>query len=168
MILNDSSLVRKILDLACLFSKIYPTTAVALVGLLAYMAFAQLQIVHQRLKSMGTSASLSVEQLKIFRRQYFLTCKIVERINQAFGWIILLEVCFIVVGVVNNYMFIMVSVLYTDWRSAVLTSTICFYQVFHLLLITSVSDLILNEVRKEQTYGLQSHPNFTFACTITE
>ena len=143
---NDSSLIRKILDLSTMGTKFYSTTSVVLFCLLTYMASLQLRSIHQRLL-MGSQITNAAAQLKILKRQHALICRTVEEINQNFGFSLLLVVCYIVIGIINNYMFILVSMEYRDWQSGILTSFIVFNQAIHLFLIAYVADQILNEVR---------------------
>lgn len=143
---NNSSVTRKVLDLLCFITKIYPITALALFSLWSLVtAITPLQALHQRLAHHNTTG-LVLHRLRLMKRQHILICRAVNKINRHFGLILFLEVCFGFVGATNSLMYVFISTKQADWQMAVLSGSILVDMIVRLVLIVVVCDRIPKEV----------------------
>ena len=143
---NKSSMVRKILDLCGLFTRIFPTTVVTLFCLIALIVSMHLNVINSHLKD--DVSIIDGNKLLILKGQHLLTCEIVDKINQCLGFALLMEVIFTFVGMTNNLMYFLVSITKTDWHIAILSLIFCVDQILVQFFSMSVSaDRIVNQVR---------------------
>ena len=154
MIWNDSSLVRRMMDLSCFLTKIYPITALGLFCNLAGLVSLQLGIIRKCIEGLldqchEENFSLRKEQrfqLKLLRRHHRLVCNTVRKLNCCFGFFLLVEVAFIFVTSVNCFMYLFSSASRSDAIMGLLYSAIGLDCFVHLFLITSFSDDIVSQV----------------------
>jgi hypothetical protein len=163
MMWNESTLMRRILDLSSFFSKIYPMTALGLFCILAGLISLQLGVIRKRIDDQlhqckhGENFNLVIKeqrsQLKLLRRHHRLVCNLVGKLNCCFGFFLLVEVTFIFVTSVNCFMYLFSSATRSDKIMGLLYSVICLDCLVHLFLISSFSDDIVSQVDSKFTHG---------------
>ena len=152
MFWNDSTLMRRILDLSSFFTKIYPITALGLFCVLTRVVSLHLGVIRKRIEdqlSYEANAPLVNEkrsQLKTLRRHHRLVCNSIRQINSCFGFFLLVEVSFIFVTSINCCMYLFSSATRSDRIMGVLYGAVCLDCLVHLFLITSFSDDIVSQV----------------------
>lgn len=156
MIWNESTLMRRILDLSSFFSKIYPMTALGLFCILAGSISLQLGVIRKRIddqlhqckheENINLVIKEQRSQLKLLRRHHRLVCNSVGKLNCCFGFFLLVEVAFIFVTSVNCFMYLFSSATRSDNIMGLLYSVICLDCLVHLFLISSFSDDIVSQV----------------------
>lgn len=162
VLIEDSPecLVSTILYLLAFFSKIYPTTAVTLLFLLLFLISIELKDIRCKLLNDHHTSKINNE-LKSLKRQHAMICRSVEKINEIFGYIILVEVVSIFVGTVTNMMFLNLPgmrdddsyssymVIFTKTYYIPTSSTTNFFdQLLRFFCITVLADRIPHEVFK--------------------
>nr|CAH0103138.1 unnamed protein product [Daphnia galeata] len=156
MFWNDSTLMRRILDLSSFFTKIYPITALGLFCVLTRVVSLHLGVIRKRIEdqlSNEANATLVNEkrsQLKTLRRHHRLVCNSIRQINSCFGFFLLVEVSFIFVTSVNCSMYLFSSATVSDRIMGVLYGVVCLDCLVHLFLLTSFSDDIVSQTDKVQ------------------
>ncbi len=142
----------------------YVTTVVGFFILLAYTVSKQLCAIHRDLINLKSRyATLTChynteKMMKTLRCQHIFACQTVEKLNQCFGFILLVEIShtFINLSIYSIY-FYFGSAYKEDWRTIVWNLALVVDQIVHLTLITVMSDRIRNEVRKFQRIVSQAH-----------
>lgn len=147
---NDSSLLRKCLDVFGLITTIVPTTILALFCTLTHLVALHLFAI--RIRIIGETSScypasvLLLEsqrsQLKLWQRQHLLVSKTIDKLNQQFGFFLAVEVGFVFVGVINSSMFLLVSVMNEDGLLGSFSVVTILDHVVHLFLLTYSTDIV--------------------------
>lgn len=148
MIRNDSSLVRKCLDVIGFAMQIIPASALVLFCTFTQLIFLNLRAIrnHVEKQLINYNPVNAKLQLKDLQRQHLSLCKIIHQLNRYFGIYLVIEVTFIFVGVINCSMFVLMGVLGDESLLGAVNGTAFIDQVVHLFLITSFSDKISKEV----------------------
>ena len=94
--------------LLTLLSKIYPTTGVTLFCLLLLLISTELKSI--RCKLINHQTSMTSNELKSLKRQHAMICRSVEKINQLFGYTVLVEVVTVFIGTVSNMVYLLPGV----------------------------------------------------------
>lgn len=152
---NDITWLRKILDVANVFTTIYPATQFALFCILVRIISLQLVAIRKgiedQLSQPHPASPLSVEtqrsQLNVLRRHHCLVCNSIRKINSCFGIFLTLEVVFIFIAFVNCSLFILITAMSNDVLLGVLNALVCLDCIVHLFLLTSFSDDITSQVK---------------------
>jgi gustatory receptor len=153
-ILNDTTVVRKIIDMTVFSTKIYPATHLTLFCILTQVISLQLKAIHQliedKLNKRKVSSLTVIEsqrsQLIFLRRHHRLICKAVRKINRYFGVYLTLEIGYIFVVSINSSLYILMSGMNVDGLLGVLNISIWLDGFVHLFLLTSFSEDIINQV----------------------
>ena len=154
-ILNDTTVVRKIIDMTVFSTKIYPATHLTLFCILTQVISLKLKAIHQliedKLNKRKVSSLTSViesqrSQLIFLRRHHRLICKAVRKINRHFGVYLTLEIGYIFVVSINSSLYILMSGMNVDGLLGVLSLSIWLDGFVHLFLLTSFSEDIINQV----------------------
>ncbi len=152
LISSKVSLVRKILDLIGIISKIYPATALALFCVLARAVALHLKSIRLGIENLfrnPINAELLDSQrvrLKVIRKQHLLTYGLVRKLNRYFGVFLVIEVIYIFVGISNGLLFALMNVISFDGFLIVLNLAVIIELTVYLFLATSFSDDIDIEV----------------------
>lgn len=153
MIFNESTPIRRILDMSAFTTKIYPITALGLFCILARIVSLHLGVIRKRIEDQlnhGVNSTLSsvnaqLSQLKTLRRHHRLVCNSVRQLNCCFGFFLLVEVSFIFVTSINCSMYLFSSATTSDRLMVVLYCVVFVDCLVHLFLITSFSDDIVSQ-----------------------
>ncbi len=100
----------------------------ALFCLIALITSIQLRSISSRLK---TDLTIEEKTLTLLKWQHFLICRAVEKMNQNFGFTLLLEVIFCFVATTNNLMFTLASGSEKDWHLTVSSTFFCWTRFFN-------------------------------------
>jgi hypothetical protein len=151
---NDAPWARKILDVLGLVNKIYPAVQLALFSILAKMISLQLEAIRKHFldqftQSHPSSLTLVESQrshLIALRGHHRLICNAIRKLNRHFGVFLTLEVIFIFISVINCSLFILMGATSGDGLLGGLNVAICVESLVHLLILSSFSDDIPNQV----------------------
>ena len=127
-------------------TKVYPTTGVMLFCLFLLLISTELRDI--RFKLLNHPTSMTGKELKSLQRQHALICRSVEKINQLFGYIVLLEVVTIFIETVLNMIWFVPGVKDYPSLPLMVAYSIIYYmdQILHFVCITSLADRIPQEV----------------------
>ena len=121
----------------------------ALFCLIALITSIQLRSISSRLK---TDPTIEEKTLTLLKWQHLLICRAVEKMNQNFGFTLLLEVIFCFVATTNNLMFTLASGSEKDWHMTVSSTFFCVDQIFQLFAMSIAADWIVIEVCRNTVY----------------
>ena len=132
----------------CIKSIISIFNYVELYEILSKLLFCSKKKFPIRFKLLNHPTSMTGKELKSLQRQHALICRSVEKINQLFGYIVLLEVVTIFIETVLNMIWFVPGV--KDYPSLpfMVAYSIIYYmdQILHFVCITSLADRIPQEV----------------------
>ena len=157
---NDSSLVRKCLDIISFLLAIAPKTGLLLFCFMANFASLQLAAIRSAMKFkqklFSTQKTRNGQtilpeshyqfELKILKNQYLLVSYYLAGVNRNFSLYLMIETAFIFIGVINCFMFVVSSAVSGDNLLGIVN---CFVVLDHLLrmyLLTSYPETIRSEV----------------------
>ena len=156
MTTNDSSMIRKCLDISCSLSRAIPASGLMLFCILVHLIALHLQAIrsgieHQMIYSRSPNEWLLQSQrwhlnFNKLKRYHLQVSKTIDDVNHYFGILLLAEVVYVFTGVTSCFMFILIAAMSGDGLLGLLNGTVACEQMMHLLLITSFSDRISNEV----------------------
>lgn len=136
--------VSNTLYILAVFSRIYPNTAFTFFCVLLLSISIELKDIRCRLLYSQTS-----NELKSLKRQHAMICRSVEKINQLFGYTVLVEVVTVFIGTVSNMVYLLPGVVEGFTLSIwMLYYDIIYYsdQILHFCIITILVDRIPLEV----------------------
>ncbi len=139
--------VSNSLYILAVISRIYPNTAFMFFCVLLLSISIELKDIRRRL--LNDARHTTCNELRSLKRQHAMICRSVEKINQLFGYTVLVEVVTVFVGTVINMVYVLPGVV-NDFTllSWMLYYEIIYYldQLLHFCLITIVVDRIPQEV----------------------
>lgn len=168
---NTSSLVRKILDVSGLLTRILPSIVLVLFCTMMHLISCHLKAIHNSIErqcmlSNGSNVSLLESQrvqIEILKKQHLLVFKAIRKLNQCFGVYLTLEVCYVFVGVINCVMFMLMAAIAKKGFLGLLNFAVLVDQVIHLFLLTSSCEEISNQV-----YNTHSRKSLRFNLKIKQ
>jgi len=139
--------VSNSLYILTVFSRIYPNTAFIFFCVLLISVSIELKDIRCRLSNDARHSSCN--ELKSLKRQHAMICRTVEKINQLFGYVVLVEVVNVFIGTIVNMMYLLPGVIKDFTPSIWMFYYDTFYyldQILHFCLITILVDRIPQEV----------------------
>ena len=104
------TLARQFMEIYCFVTKIYPTTAMALFCLFCFVISQQLNGVKHQVESLSiTDVNDARKALSKLQRQHVQICNSVNHLNRCFGLILLIDIPFNFIGVINTPMVFLVN-----------------------------------------------------------
>lgn len=156
---NDSSLVRKCLDIINFLLTVVPKTGLLLFCFMANFASLQLTAIRSAIKlkrnpfltKITSSSAIILPEslifdLKLLKKQYLLVSYYMNGVNQKFSLYLMIETTFIFIGVINSSMFVVTSAMSSDSLLGIVNCFVLLDQLIRMYLITSYSETIRSEV----------------------
>lgn len=150
---NNSSAVRKLLDISSLVFKVVPATILILFCTLTHMVSLHLSSIRFRIIRQHSiscfprnMAEFERCQLNALKWQHLLVCKGIQQLNQYFGIFLAIEVCYNFIGVINSSVFLLMNFLSNDWLLGIFSSFSMIDHSIRLYVLTSFCDCITKEV----------------------
>lgn len=149
-------MARKCLDFLSALSRIIPTCGMMLFCILVHLIVLHLQSIRSAIEQqmivtnrLPTKLLLESRRWTLnfkLKRYYLQVAKTICIIDKYFGIPLLAEVVYVFIGVTNCIMFVFISAISGDSLLGLVNIAFGLENTMHLLLITSFSDRISNEV----------------------
>ena len=152
VIRNPISVTRAILDLLSTMTRLYQSAPFALFCVLTLATSWQFELISFRLEKLITISPNSshnkiIRELKLLIQQHVRVCQSVKMINDVFGCILFVEVTFIFVGVINLFMFVLVSSLIGETENMLFNGAIALDFCVRLFVLSYVSESLGKKVK---------------------
>ena len=149
--LGDSALFRLLTEAALTFTKAYASLTVVLFGVIMRFVGNLINAIRCEMTEfmpLGTTVTedLLIIRLKRLRRNFTSINFFVDLLNNSFGWILLFEIQYIFVGVINASMHLFISVNGGNWNSKLLSFGHFVGHVVNLMFICLSSERLREEV----------------------
>ena len=145
---NNSYPISLLFNMTSLLTNIYATTGLTLFVILCrliadlYNAIC-LEVDQMSVDNFPTAEMFSVE-LKKLQNKHFLVWRCVDELNRCFGFLLLLDIVFKFVGVINSTMYIFITFISAEkiWQPLMVSIIFFVYHIISLTLICCSSDTI--------------------------
>lgn len=130
-------------------TKIFASSAVLLFCILCKILAGRINSIRQQILVQQTSDFVVTNKdftLRKLRSRYTCVSHSVELLNDCFGYIMMFEIPFIFVGVINTSMDLVISAHLGDWGSKVFSIVFFFNHIINLIIICLSSEKIHTEV----------------------
>lgn len=160
VIAKNGSLTASLTFVASYHPRIYVMTVLSFFFLVAYSVCKQLECIERELisyKNDGTAAiaghsnscdlCITEEKIKTLRRQHFLVCQTVKKMNNYFGCLLLLLISYTFISTINYSVYLYANLVFTHDLGMILADIhTSLDQILLLFLVTYISDHIREEV----------------------
>ena len=145
---NNSYPISLLFTMTSLLTNIYATTGLTLFVILCrliadlYNAIC-VEVDQMSVDNFPTAEMFSVE-LKKLQNKHFLVWRCVDELNRCFGFLLLLDIVFKFVGVINSTMYIFITFISAEkiWQPLMVSIIFFVYHIISLTLICCSSDTI--------------------------
>lgn len=141
---------RKFMEIYSYVAKLYPTTAIVLFCIFSYVINKQLNAVKSQVESLITNPPDSDDEAKSFlsklQRQHVQICLSVGLLNRCFGLILLIDIPFNFIGVINTTMNFFMNGSVAKWSFKILQLATFVNHIINVILISFRADKIASQV----------------------